>query len=643
MRAGAESEAGTVSRSRNQVVLRFASLLLLALIAWSPAILTGVMVDNYAVDIPVWDDFERVPLIEKYENHELSFSFLISAHIEHRILIPRLIILANHLIGDGEMRNEVWVIFLSMLASSACVAILIFRTLGNSATAWIALLLANLAIFTLMQYQNLCWGIQTGMLLPQMFLCIALATLHSRARLSVKIAIAALASLAASFCFTHGLIVWLAVLGWFLLDPMGLSRKSRLVLLAGWTLLTAGVFAFYFHDLTSTSSQAHSYFQEPGKAPPGWDGMTHGQCEAGKVVEYVVTLLGSQFSRFVFVPPRYLAPGVGAFQAGLFALLAIGGIAGVLIANRNKQEPAVAWRNLLPWLALGGFVVATAIVMALGRAHISVARSMSPRYLSITLYLTVAIIGLAPLIGKMAVAKWPQVRCFLRPAGLVVAGFLVALQGWNQLYGERSLKVWNASRWQSLMTLAFADYSPPTYEKRLDFDGEITREQVKKLKSFGSFEHLPDAIPPDGFSEFKISRRELDETRAGVVRNRATKAGWHLTGFADTRTAMNRVPDGLLFTIATDRGERTIVGYAESVTGMEMHNNDWDFEFALIEPQSLKTQTRWRGFIARKNLPPGIQVPVEAEAWAIDFEKMRVFRIIQPVKLDAPLAPQSTP
>ncbi|MCB1229464.1 MAG: hypothetical protein KDN19_04320 [Verrucomicrobiae bacterium] len=611
-----------------------------ALIAWSPAFFTGAMIDRYAVDIPVWDDFERVPLIEKFEEGELTASFLVSPHIEHRILIPRLIILANHAWGGGDLRNEVWIIYLSMMVSSFCVAWLIYRTVGRSVLGWVLVLMANLTIFTLIQYENLCWAIQTGMLLPQMFLCLTLVALHSSLGVWKKGLLALLGAVAASFCFTHGLIVWLVGFAYLLLGPGPEKLKTRLSVSALWVALMAGFFAFYFHDLSSTSSAAHSYFQKPGETPPGLSGLLAGDSDLDQVREYALKALGSQFSRFAIHPPRYLAVKTGFFQAVLFLLLAMLGVFLVLRIRRSKggNEAAKIWGDLLPWLAMGGYVGITVLVMGLGRAHIAVNRAMAPRYVSITLYLTVAILMLGPLIYRIVAGERKRWVAVGMPVGYVLAGAFVSLQVWNQAYGGESLRLWNAARWQSLMVLAFPDFLPPQYEKRLDFRASDARESVERLKSVGGFEVLPDPVGTDDFGFFKVSSKSLGERRAGILGIRKQGKTWELTGFADTRSFLGRVPDGILFTVIDPAsGDRAIVGYGETVSTMSYYVNDWDFELELVKAQSLQAQTRWEGRISATHLPDNVSPPVEIEAWAIDFEKRRLHQIEEtmPLPLDS--------
>ena len=73
------------------------------LFAFSPAVLLLFFIKLYSVNVPVWDDWEMVPLIQKAEQGTLSFKDLYAPHISHRIFFPRLIILALMKISGGNL------------------------------------------------------------------------------------------------------------------------------------------------------------------------------------------------------------------------------------------------------------------------------------------------------------------------------------------------------------------------------------------------------------------------------------------------------------------------------------------------------------------------------------------------------------
>jgi hypothetical protein len=245
---------------------------------------------------------------------------------------------------------------------------------------------------------------------------------------------------------------------------------------------------------------------------------------------------------------------------------------------------------------------------------------------------------------------WPSIQ----QAGIVSGVLFVALQGWNWLYGHEALLAWHASRWQSLMALSFRDYGEIQHPYRLDFDPGFPREQTDKLKKLGYLHRIPNPYQPGDFSRFNISKKVLLDHKAGIelavyqearteVRldgndeeyERITPEGWRIEGFADVRSKMGRVPDGIVFTIGAENS-RTIIGFAEVLPQLPFYINDWDFEFARLNNQSIKTQTAWSANLRLADLPEGTEFPVTAEAWAIDFKMNRLYQIEGPAVLEAP-------
>ena len=57
---------------------------ILFMVAFSPAMLTGYWISECAVNVPAWDGWERGALIQKANEGTLDFAYLTSCHIDHR-------------------------------------------------------------------------------------------------------------------------------------------------------------------------------------------------------------------------------------------------------------------------------------------------------------------------------------------------------------------------------------------------------------------------------------------------------------------------------------------------------------------------------------------------------------------------------
>ena len=77
---------------------------LAGLLVFSPAFVVAFFVLANAVNIPVWDDWERGVLLQKYySNSPDFFSYMMGAHIDHRMFVPRVLMLVMNDITGGNL------------------------------------------------------------------------------------------------------------------------------------------------------------------------------------------------------------------------------------------------------------------------------------------------------------------------------------------------------------------------------------------------------------------------------------------------------------------------------------------------------------------------------------------------------------
>ena len=70
-------------------------------LAFTPALVTAALVARFAVDVPTWDDFERAPFLAAWKEGRLGFHDFYALHIEHRIVVPRLLMLPVEVVDRG--------------------------------------------------------------------------------------------------------------------------------------------------------------------------------------------------------------------------------------------------------------------------------------------------------------------------------------------------------------------------------------------------------------------------------------------------------------------------------------------------------------------------------------------------------------
>lgn len=591
------------------------------LLAWSPALITANMMHRYAVNVPVWDDLERAELLSRYESGTLDLDYLLSAHIEHRIVLTRLIMLANAKWADGSLRNEVAVNYLAILISAAGLALLVWKTRPRRQSNWLLIFLINLCVFSLLQYQNLCWAIQTAFFLPLTFLVLTILILRSSLSLPTQFGLALLCTLCATGSFSHGLALWGLVPAYFLLSAERWTVKQRLVAVAIWGAIALTVAFFYFHGITSTSHPGHSYMQEPGEAPPGFGNLVSGKLQIGSVIASFLCVLGGYYSRLILLRPAVLAVGVGAVLLTAFCVLAL-----VAVIRCLRARSAADWKNLLPWLAIGAYAAGASLLVSLGRSSFGLGRTMSLRYMTISLYLSVALIALGALVPPLVCPERGRSR--LLTAGSLLVGFFIALQGWNWLYGAHGLRQWQAARWQAMAQYFFRDFSDSEHPVRLDKTPDYAREQLDRLVEMGYLQ-LPQPVSADSFGQFSVSPEVIGSREGNLMRVYAIEesvgAGWRIDGFTDVREHTGRAPDAVLFTAGEGDG-RVIVGFAESIPMPVLNLVQYDFEFSGLHLPRDEDETHWSGCIWEDRLPAELESPVEIKVWAVDLEKSTVYQ-----------------
>ena len=602
---------------------RIVFLGLTLLLVWSPALITASLMNQYAVEIPVWDDLERAELLSRYESGTLDFTFLASAHIEHRILIPRLIILANARFGGGDLRNEVWVNFAAMLISSICLAMLVWKTRPRRQSNWLLIFLINLCVFSLMQYQNLCWAIQTAFFLPLTFLVLTILILRSSLSLPVQFGLALLCTLCATGSFSHGLVLWPLVPVYFLLSAERWTVKQRLAAVTVWGGIALTVAFFYFHGITSMSHPGHSYMQNPGEVPPGFGNLIGGNLQIGSVIASFLCVLGGYYSRLILLRPAVLAVGIGGVLLMTFCILSL-----LAVIRCLYTRSASDWKNLLPWLAIGAYAVSSSLLVSLGRSSFSLGRTMSLRYITISLYLSVALVVLCALVPPLLIRPGGRARSRLPTVGALLAGLFIALQGWCWLYGSWGLKTWHAARWQSLAQYLFHDFSDTEHSMRLDRTLDYAREQLSRLVSMGYLQ-LPQPVSAGSFKQFSVSPEVIGSYDGHPIRifaiDEPAGTGWRIDGFTDIRPYTGRPPDAVLFTAGKGDG-RMIVGFAEPIPMPVFHLIRHDFEFSGLHLPRSEDENHWSGCIWEDRLPAEWGSPVEITVWAVDLENSTVYQ-----------------
>ncbi len=368
--------------------MRFAHLLAGGI----PAAAVLVLVLRYGVNVPYWDQWELVPNFVALSGGSLGLSDLAAQHNEHRMVFPRLIMLV---LGTATQWNTVAEMVFSVGLAVCTLTVLLrlarplLEEMGPLAGLCVVASVSTM-LFSWMQWENWFWGWQIQWFLSVLatVLSIALASwsLH-RESPRLHVTGSALAALVVQYSIASGVVVWL--LSGFILA----FHRRRLTILPLWAAV-AGVFtALYFIG-----------YIKPAHHP---------------------SLLAG------FESPKVFLAYLGNYLSGPIGRSSLHGLAMLGLFLALTSFACIRWRArmdlVLPWLAIGGFAVANALLTGLGRAGFGAAQGLSSRYVTIALLLSIAVVplGLLAMLAWIASRRWRSVA----GAGLAAVTFILTVRG----------------------------------------------------------------------------------------------------------------------------------------------------------------------------------------------------------------------
>ena len=240
---------------------------LLILLGILPAAFLLVDIDSFAVNVPFMDDWQFVPLLEKAKEGTLSFQDLWAPHDEHRLFLPRIIIIASMFASGGDYRVQSFITFVVVAIISGCLLWLMTRLNGSRNSVLWAWFLVNVALFSPIQFHNWLWPMQFAYFLPYTFLTLCLCALYARIAALPKFALAALFALAGNYSFVQGNLIWPAVFPVIVFAPGILAKEARKNFAIAWLLLGALAVTLYFRGLEHNSAAPDYAYGHEGVPP----------------------------------------------------------------------------------------------------------------------------------------------------------------------------------------------------------------------------------------------------------------------------------------------------------------------------------------------------------------------------------------
>jgi hypothetical protein len=342
----------------------------------------------YGVPVPYWDQWELVPLLQKVHDHTLTVADLWAQHNEHRIILPRAVMLVLASVSGWNIFYEYATSYILAVVTFLFLWSMLRNTFQNKPPAWLVIAF-SLVVFSPIQFENWLWGWQIQFFMTLLGTVVAVWSLQRWPGSLKGLLVAIAAAVFAAYSLSSGLFVWVAVL------PMLFFAKPRnWKLLAGWCLAGAATIGLYLY-----------HYVKPAEHPP----LAMFVKYPAEFARYVLTYLGS---------PLGFGNLKAAMTAGI-AIPAVGVVLFILVMRRNRGE----FVAILPWLGLAIQSIICAMATGIGRLGFSARQALSSRYSTLASLLLLA--ALVVLARWIAVSRGKQNR--LPPRTAIVAILLLAV------------------------------------------------------------------------------------------------------------------------------------------------------------------------------------------------------------------------
>jgi hypothetical protein len=601
---------------------------LLVLLVFAPALFTAKLVWTKAVDVGTWDMWENAALLQKWHDGSLTWGDLYAPQIQHRIVVPRLIILAMTHLSGGDFRWEMYANYLLIATVAVLVWRLVNRTLGGSPWRWPLMFAFNLLLFCPMHYQQLLWGSSMWSLIPMPCLLggiLLLTPRESRTTSWWRFAAVILLAQIATHSFAHGLATWPILLGLMLINPALGPMRHRVVITGVGAAIAAVTIGLYFTNFVNVA--AHAYGLKPGEhALLAGSGLFEGD-HLRMAVRFFFAFLGTWFSRTPFVDrPVDHAVVLGQITFAVFAAVAI-------FALRHRL-----WRSTLPWLALAAYVLVVGVMMSKRGADTDDHRAVTPRYLAISQQFLIATIAMTATLGavfRRADDRWREKHpseaesssTVARTSGIVLLTAFCTAQIPVWQYGLHLVEVWHHARRQAQALLLFLPHVQD--QGRLismePLDMELSNwhciDQVNILMKLGLLRTRPLESPElKQFAEDKPLPASKAELTTAELREDGTL---ELNGHA--RFTVGQPVDAVLI---VHNGR--VISLGQPAPRHVLRIYGLDYEFSNTTEVQVTDMYLWH---ARVKLPAaGSNAPIEL--WALDVKQRRISQLGSTIVVD---------
>lgn len=340
------------------------------LMAAVPLAVVITAIARYFVNVPFYEQWWLIRLFADDREGRLDWRIFWDQLGDHRVVLPRVVMLLLARVFHYNLWPEAW---FSVGLGCGILAVLVWLAwpIMRGSVAMVALPVLSLIVFSLSQWENWVWTLQLMFFMTLLFAVASLAVLARNGRGTAaqdwrRLAVAIVLAVGASTSFSTGLATWPAGL----VIILGLGRQRRdLARGAVWIAAAVGMAVAYKYGLRYSPTRP---LTETLVAMPH------------RLTYYALAYLGAPL-----VPSAWHRAGAAV---GVAALLGTAGWLAFLWRREARCAGAVA-PAIVSAVALVVFAVTAAAMTALGRVEHGIGQAMSPRYVTFshTLYLALVL------------------------------------------------------------------------------------------------------------------------------------------------------------------------------------------------------------------------------------------------------------
>lgn len=379
------------------------------------------------VDVPFADQWALLPLLERSYAGTLTLPDLWAQHNEHRLLFPRLIMLALARLSGWNTQAEMLANIALAAGILGVLAYQVRATASATKMAWLWLLpVLSLAIFSLNQAENWWGGWNIQIFLNVLAVSASIVLLLRSAKSWWTLALSVLCGFVATYSYSTGLLLWpIGTVALLLLAARG-SRRDWLRL-GVWCVAGAiGIGSFFYaYTWSEQASPLAAILRDP--RPYLTYAATYlGAAPTRGVVEYLFGVITGDLRAICNLGDSDLCAYVNsaAIAAGIAGLTLFIGVSWALLR-------VCALPTILPYLALGFYALSTGVLTSLGRAVYGNHQALAQRYATTTTLFWIALLALLALLARVYAD-----RRAVRAAALSVIALVTLLIGLSTLQGR---------------------------------------------------------------------------------------------------------------------------------------------------------------------------------------------------------------